>query len=784
MLFLGLLPLIFFVLLTFILSTFQSDNGVKRDLRIILLVACILSGCWVVVGTELLSLFRAINFLPVLAWWVISVALLAIALAKRFKRLRGEMWRLAPLHVSDVALLLPTIALVVTSGISAWCSAPNNADSMTYHLPRQVYWIQNHSLTHYPAHVILQNVMEPFSEFVGMHLMLLSGGDRWANLVQWFSLVMILSVVSLIACDLGAGRKGQLLAALLTVSIPPVYIFASNTKNDLVLALWVCILAWWTIRVYMDREPEMIRMALVGLTLGLALLTKGTSSVYVAVPCLVIGAGIVRSRRRIALSAAILFACTIFMTAGHWTRNYRSELFHSWEPGVIQQAFTPAASISNAIRNMTLHMGVPSQEYNALLTEFAERAHTWIGADPQDPRTTYKNSSYEIRYEPHHEDMTPAGAHLMLICLMLVLLLPLSRWIEHRRRFFLYLSVPVGGVFLFCFLLKWAPWHTRLHIPLLCSFMPPLAVMMAETPLRRGLPVALTGVVVALYPTFTDNYRPLFGEHSVFLTDRVTQIFHARPNIKDGAVASADLVAELRPGTVGLQFRAREWEYPLQRLIMDRLPDAPTFSSFDARQMGNWSGMGESPEIVISMAHHEMTLRDTYSGMEFHMVSHFDPYSVFARQDLAVSIGFRGPLPAFVGWDVVDGLRPPVGPFPQWELPVVRWGLGPATNLRFYSYGAPLVLHMVCGPQHLPRQRMKIVLNGEAIGRYRFDRPIEFTDVRITIEPNVGENRLMLEYAAQDESDAEVPRALLFKSLQIVPLECFSPLEEQGRRID
>ena len=209
MLFLGLLPLLFFVLLTLTVSTFQNEKGVARDLRIILLIACILSGFWVVVGTELLNLFKAISFWPVLAWWAVSVAFLAIALANRFRELRGYVWRLPSLDAIDLVLLAPIVTLVLTAGISAWFSAPNNADSMTYHLPRQIYWMQNQSVSHYPTHVVLQNVMPPFSEFVGMHLMLLSGGARWANLVQWFSLVMILPVVSLIARDLGAGRKGQ-----------------------------------------------------------------------------------------------------------------------------------------------------------------------------------------------------------------------------------------------------------------------------------------------------------------------------------------------------------------------------------------------------------------------------------------------------------------------------------------------------------------------------------------------------------------------------------------------
>lgn len=121
----------------------------------------------------------------------------------------------------------------------------------------------------------------------------------------------------------------------------------------------------------------------------------------------------------------------------------------------------------------------------------------------------------------------------------------------------------------------------------------------------------------------------------------------------------------------------------------------------------------------------------------------------------------------FFGWTALEGLDPEGGPFPQWDLPVVRWGLAPRTELIFDSDGGPLVVSMLCGKHQLPNQKATILLNGEQIARYEFTVPGEFRDINIPINPKAGTNRLTLEYQTWDKKFPERPMALLFKRLRI-----------------
>ena len=123
----------------------------------------------------------------------------------------------------------------------------------------------------------------------------------------------------------------------------------------------------------------------------------------------------------------------------------------------------------------------------------------------------------------------------------------------------------------------------------------------------------------------------------------------------------------------------------------------------------------------------------------------------------------------FGGWDRETGLRPEEGPYSQWDLPMVRWGLGSSTELQFSRRGKPMTLHAICGPHHLPWQKIRICLNGEPIHLQQFDTPFKFHEISIPLKSGAGQNLLAIEYETQDDADEHFPMALLFKKLRIDP---------------
>ena len=158
-----------------------------------LLIAAVVFGMWVVTGTEVLSYWHRLSPGPVIVWWAVSTVATAAGSSWSWRgwrphsslsRAAGERDALSDFCMGGVVLV------ILVTGIVAAVTPPNNFDSQLYHLPRQIYWIQQWSVEHYPSPVPRQVMMPPMAEFVGTHFLLLSGGDHWANRIQWFSLGM------------------------------------------------------------------------------------------------------------------------------------------------------------------------------------------------------------------------------------------------------------------------------------------------------------------------------------------------------------------------------------------------------------------------------------------------------------------------------------------------------------------------------------------------------------------------------------------------------------------
>ena len=68
-------------------------------------------------------------------------------------------------------LILICVILIITF-FTALIYPPNSPDSLSYHMPRVMHWIQNNNVEYYPTSIPRQLFVSPFSEFVILHLQL------------------------------------------------------------------------------------------------------------------------------------------------------------------------------------------------------------------------------------------------------------------------------------------------------------------------------------------------------------------------------------------------------------------------------------------------------------------------------------------------------------------------------------------------------------------------------------------------------------------------------------
>ncbi len=600
----ALAPALAFILLT------AAARPRCPDWRTALLVAAVLWGVVVVAVTETLSLVHALNFWALLGVWIALSAFLAWWMWRHWNAIvsaRAGSWMAVGWF--DRALLASTAVLAATVGVVALVAPPNTYDSMTYHMSRVAHWAQNRSVEHYPTPIIRQLFQPPWAEFAILQSYVLTGGDRLANVVQWFSMLGGLAGVSLAAKHLGGSRRAQILAAVVAVTIPMGVVQASGTKNDYVAALWLTCLAVFVLTL--NRQPRGaavgVWVLLVGGALGLAVLTKATSYIF-GLP-LVAWACLARARRDGWRVWRVVVGVVIVVTAintGYLVRNvarFGAPLGpgHEGPYGYANASLGVRSTVSVAIRNAGLHLGTPWSAVNAMTDDAIRAVHRFLGLDVDDPTTTWWATHFQVSGPKRHEDMISNGLHLALIvvAILTVVMRPEVRTPERVT----YVAALIVAFVLFCAVLRWQPWHSRLHLPLFVLWTPVIGIVLA----RRGMVAAVVAgalIVGAVVAVRVNEPRPLEG---VLRRPRAEQYFRNHVGVSGPYTDAVKLLTERQCSHVALDLGGNDWEYPLWALTRRALPGVRLEHVVDHSVPGGhlyYRDLGASPPcgIIVTRA--------------------------------------------------------------------------------------------------------------------------------------------------------------------------------------
>ncbi len=429
-----------------------------------------------------------------------------------------------------------------------------------------------------PRAITRQLYQTPWAEFAILQSYVLTGGDRLANLVQWFSMLGALVGVSLVTKLLGGDRHAQILALAVAATIPVGVVQASGTKNDYVAAFWLTCLAVFVLTL--NRQPPGAAVefwaVLAGSALGLALLTKATSYLF-GFP-FVVWTCLTRVRRDGGRAWRVAAALVIVATAintGYLVRNvarFGAPLGpgHQGPPYYANTSLGMGSTVSVAIRNAGLHLGTPWSAVNALTDGVIRVAHRLLGLDVDDPATTWEGTRFEVSGPKRHEDMVSNGLHLALIVLTLFALAVCAelRTPERVR----YATALVAAFLLFCAVLRWQPWHSRLHLPLFVLWAPVIGIVLRRRPRVAALVVA-TLMAVAVTILLVNEPRPLAGRRNVLRQPREAQYFSAHLGLREPYTNAVKLLTERRCPQIGLHLGGNDWEYPLWVLSRRTMPD-------------------------------------------------------------------------------------------------------------------------------------------------------------------------------------------------------------------
>lgn len=465
------LPVIAFALFYRILR----ERG--SDWRKTVLTAAVFWGTSVVVITESLSVPQRLTRGAVaICWLVVCIGLLLYGRTHRrhMKEQSGSGLPLATERMNSASkwLLVATGIIILLVAVVAIVAPPNVWDSMEYHLPRVTMWMSNHSVHFFPTPDYSQLIFGPWAEYTMMHAHLLWGGDRFVNFVEFFCMLGSVIGVSLIAKMLGAGLRGQALAAVACATLPEGVLEASGPMNTYVVSFWIMttvafLLIW-------NEDPNWLNTLVIGLSAGLALLTKG--SAYVFLPTLVLACwwtGSTGSRIRFLKRSAVFLLVIVAINAPYFLRSYQltgSPLGMPFPDGGprlhwMMDHISPQAGFANMLRNVSLHTITPSPAANLQIERAFRLAIQGIGANPDDLRAIRLGASFKLNHFSLHELHAGNPLQFCLIFISVVLVFWKRVGSRERKPLWYALGLVLSFVF-FSTLLKWDMWSGRHQLPL------------------------------------------------------------------------------------------------------------------------------------------------------------------------------------------------------------------------------------------------------------------------------------------------------------------------------
>ncbi|MBI3417963.1 MAG: hypothetical protein HY043_21955 [Verrucomicrobia bacterium] len=603
--FFGLIPLLFSWLACFWLSReLAARRIIHPDWRLSWLIACVAWGTLLTLVVEAASQFRALNAPTMLGTWTF-LSLLLGGFAARLAAQRGKLAASAvkeffkwfklsaqaqpPLDVKLMSWFAGLLILLL--GFIAFTLPTTNWDSLTYHLPRVLHWIQQGSVEHFATNNTRQIEFAPWSGFVITTLHLLQGSDQAANLVQWFAMLTSVVGATFIAQHLLAlrsrtespdniadGAGGHFCArvnsftALLVVTLPIGAVEAITTQTDYVTTAW--LVCFTVFALLLAKEPANLSHAIVAsLSLALGVLTKATMYSY-ALP-IVLGltwlafARWTASRLRWRL-AGIFVLGFLLLNVGHLVRNYHCFGSPLGSPHILalerNQHISFGGTFSNVIRNLLLQTNTGVAPVTRVINAFAESLHRATGHDLNDPDTTYAEAPFAFRDQFLVTDSyASAPIHLLLVAVAVILL-----FVRARKHGWLlaYGALFVASFVLFCALLRWQHWHGRIHLAYFVLLTPLVAVVFVKYS-PRWL-VALISVVAAGFVVLSmvhNRSRPLLDLKLAALPRERQCLQPLAGHLHEPLAQICDDLAAAHCERIGLKLGFDDAEYPLWLML-------------------------------------------------------------------------------------------------------------------------------------------------------------------------------------------------------------------------
>jgi|GEM_PF-3830109 len=534
---------------------------------------------------EALHWLGAFNDGAIRAFWLASLILVGILFV--WKRGSIPPPRL-PSETGPRVIYATLGSLFLLTFITGLLVAPNNWDSLTYHLPRAAQWLQNAGLEFFVTSNARQNVITPLPDVLLAQLLALDDAGHLLHLGQFLAGLSVVVAVAVLtrgfAIRSALATEGPRVALLVATSAliagttPMLLSQMSTTQADLVagvpLAGAIISLIW-----AMNRRP-IASAIILGFSISLALSTKATSLILTAPIAIFVAVVLVRNYRLKvvgiatisgAVSALLLSGRHLIasVTTGPYTTETASDHFN--------QSFSPNTTLINATRMTASSFQSPFTEVNSQLQSSTRSFLGLFGLDPDSPGATFGGSTFTLG-AAWSEDHVSALFHALLFVLCLAVFLIARQW--RRVPWLGWWLVVVAAQFVFmATLIRWQPWINRFTFLVFVFAAPVIAwvLLMANVWVRAGVLIFL--IVFAFAWVLLQPLKGLAGTswlpndlltrfsvpayESPLAYERYEQLFMHHPPTAATYKQAVDYAASLNPSKLLLVTGGDDWEYPI-----------------------------------------------------------------------------------------------------------------------------------------------------------------------------------------------------------------------------
>ncbi len=574
--------------------------------------------------TEILSVFRMISFPGILLAWIIYDALLTaycVFLKKRGKP-AGVRLRFRLENKTETFLAAVIIVIAAVQFVFACFTVPYNYDSMTYHLPRIMMWVQHHSVDYYATDIIRQNVSPVLAEYNNLHWMLLCGGDQFANLVQYKAFVFNGIILWEVLREMGCIRVWRLISTVIYMTANIVLAESISTQTDLFAACWLMATLYYVVLLSKkehlgNNKADCFQMFMLAVSVALTYLSKPNLCISSVLLILWVLARRIRCRDSLLTLGKYVVFCGItilVMVLPTWLRNveFAGDIMASDYMGMIATGtWNPKYILLNVYKNFGCLSVLPYTGSKWIL--LGRKLASLLGADLNAEVISFGGIEYTVYYS---NNMDLAGAPGIILLTIIVTIVYLLCFLPHEKN----RSENRYGSLILCLLLsvlmtmsvtRWQPWGSRLmlHSCILsaaaCGYL--LNEMDSRKNVRTGLyviPWILFAVFTAVNVMLSWNYHGAIaaegaGSHGAA---RQEQYFRENPGEK---AFYASIISELEKSgheieKVGFFTNSSVFEYPLMLYLSENGTgfEAVHLTSDPAGECMNCT---YDPEYVISM---------------------------------------------------------------------------------------------------------------------------------------------------------------------------------------